>query len=434
MRRASMVTIVAMIVVCVPGAPSRAEDLSLEQALESAVQNNPVVAAAAAEVEAAEAGIKNASAGFWPTLSASGSYGKFSGDVLYGRFIPGAPGDGVMPVGEYDTNTMANLELKQVLYAGGAIGAEKRLRDVERRIADQTLSDRRLEIEYRVTRGYYEAVLAEHRVEVAGHSVERSRDGLETVRARVAEQEALEVELLGARSRLAADELELLEASKALALATRTLDVLIGRQSGARLQLTTPLDPPLDLPPETEARNRAVENASAVRQAELMTVHADAAVGVARALGRPKLELVGLYSWIDNDLFFSGDYAAASLNLSIPFLQDIKAGRASKRAAEARGRQAAELRRDAIDQVGLAVDTRFGQLEVAKTAIDVARQNLEYESESYRVAQSAFREQLVTFSELLDRHDALAKAELALFEAQFEARMAEAEIRRLVGE
>lgn len=434
MRQVPVVMIVMIGVALASAEAWSAGDLSLEQALRRAVESNPVMGAATAEVEAAEAGIKLASARFWPTLSASGSYGTFSGDVLYGRFIPGAPGDGVFPVGEYDTNQVANLELKQVLYAGGAIGAEKRLRTVEREVADQTLRERRLEIEYQVTRTYYEAVLAEHRLEVAGRSVERSRSALETVRARHAEQEALEVELLGAAGKLAADELALLEAGKALGLAHRKLGVLLGSSSEEMPRLTTALDPPLDLLPESEALERAVATGPAVAQANLMAVHAEAAVGVAQAMGRPKLEFVGLYSWIDNDLFFKGDYAAVSINLAVPFIQDIKAGRASKRVAEARGRQAAHLRREAVDRTGLAVEAGFGQLEVALAAVEVARLNLEFQTENFRVTQSAYREQLVTFSEVLDRHDALSQAELDLFGAQFEARMAEAELRRLVGD
>jgi outer membrane protein TolC len=434
MRQVAVVMVVMIGVAFASAEALSAGDLSLEQALVRAVESNPVMGAATAEVEAAEAGIKIASARFWPTLSASGSYGTFSGDVLYGRFIPGAPGNGVIPVGEYDTNQVANLELKQVLYAGGAIGAEKRLRTVEREVADQTLRERRLEIEYQVTQTYYEAVLAEHRLEVAGRSVERSRSALETVRARHAEQEALEVELLGAAGKLAADELALLEAGKALGLAHRKLGVLLGSSGEEMPRLTTALDPPLDLLPKSEALDRAVATGPAVEQANLMAVHAEAAVGVARAIGRPKLEFVGLYSWIDNDLFFKGDYAAVSINLAVPFIQDIKAGRASKKVAEARGRQAAHLRREAVDRTGLAVETGFGQLEVALAAVEVARLNLEFQTENFRVTQSAYREQLVTFSEVLDRHDALSNAELDLFGAQFEARMAEAELRRLVGD
>jgi outer membrane protein TolC len=58
---------------------------------------------------------------------------------------------------------------------------------------------------------------------------------------------------------------------------------------------------------------------------------------------------------------------------------------------------------------------------------------LKYQVEYHRVTRSAFREQLATFSEVLDRRDDLSKAELALFSAHFEARMAEAELRRLIG-
>lgn len=431
MKKEQVFAIAAVLIVWCGGVG--AGELDLDEALRLAVENSAVMAAANAEVEATQAGIKVAGAGRWPTLSASGSYGTFRGDVLYGRFIPGAPGDGVVPVGEYDTNKMANLELKQVLYGGGAITAEKRVRDVESQVAAQLLRSRRLEIEYRVTRAYFESALAERRLEVAGRSVERSREGLEAIRSRHAEQEALEVELLGADGKLAADELGLLEAANSLGLARRQLEVLIGQAADRSLKLTAALESSLGVPPESEALTEAAGYSPVLKEAELRVAHAEAAIGSARALGRAKLELVGLYSWIDNDLFFKGDYAAASLNLSIPFFQDIKAGKASKKVAEARGRQAAAMRRDAVDQVNLAVETGYGQLEVALAAVGVAERNLEYQAEHYRVVRSAFREQMATFSEVLDRHDDLSQAELALFNAHFQARMVEAEIRRLVG-
>jgi outer membrane protein TolC len=420
--------------VCVASGPCWSEDLSLEDALRIADENSPAVAAAAAEIEAAEAGIALAGARSWPTLAASGSYGTFSGDVLYGRFLPGAPGDGTTPVGDYDTNQLANLELKQVLYAGGAIGAEKRLREVEHEFADERWREQRLDVELEVVMAYYGTVLAERRLEVAGRAVARSQEGLAAISARHQEEEALDVELLGAESKVAADELALLEAGRTAELARHQLDLLLGRQSGAPLTLTTELDRPLDVPPGSDALDRAVSASPTVRQAELAVARAEAAANAARAQGRPKLELTGLYSWIDNELFFRGDYAAASLNLGIPFFQDIKAARAASRAAEARGREAAHLRRQAENGVDLALARSYGRLEVALAAVEVARRNLAYHAEHDRVTRSAYREQLATFADVLDRHDALSRAELALHEAHFEARMAEAEILRIVGE
>ena len=69
-----------------------------------------------------------------------------------------------------------------------------------------------------------------------------------------------------------------------------------------------------------------------------------------------------------------------------------------------------------------------------KSAVDAARKNLEYHSERYRVTQSAYREEMATFSEVLDSHDDLRQAELALSGALFETRIQEAEIRRLAGD
>jgi len=100
-----------------------AGELSLADAIEIAFANNPQVTAAQAEVEVTEHGVRAAGSASWPTLAVNGSYGSFSGDVLYGRFIPGVPGDGAMPVDPYDRNATAAVELKQVLYAGGAIDA-----------------------------------------------------------------------------------------------------------------------------------------------------------------------------------------------------------------------------------------------------------------------------------------------------------------------
>ena len=144
-----------------------AEELSLADAIESALADSPQVAAAQAEVEFAEHGAKAAGSAAWPTLGLSGSYGSFSGDVLYGRFIPGAPGDGSMPIGPYDRNATAAVELKQVLYAGGGIDAAKRASGVESRMAAEGLRARRRELSYQVTRAYYELLLAERRAEAA---------------------------------------------------------------------------------------------------------------------------------------------------------------------------------------------------------------------------------------------------------------------------
>jgi outer membrane protein TolC len=410
-----------------------AEELSLAGAIEIALADSPQVAAAEAEVEFAEHGTKVAGSASWPTLGVSGSYGSFSGDVLYGRFIPGVPGDGSMPVGQYDRNTTAAVELKQVLYAGGGIDAAKRASSVESQMAAEELRARRRELAYQVTRAYYEVLLAERRAEVAKTSIERSREGLDMIVLRYAEQDALKVELLGAEGQLAADELALLQATNGLDLARRSLNRLLGRPQENELNLSDLLERPLQVPPEKTGVEDAAAANPGVRMAGLGVEQADAAFGSARSLSRPKLELAAIYTWIDNELFFEGQYAGAVVNLSIPFFQDIKAGSAAKQRARAQKTRAGAMLADAKSAAELQAIAAYRGLEEKLAATEAARKNLEYHRERYRVTQSGFREEMVTFSEVLDRHDGLRQAELALSGALFQTRIQEAEIRRLAG-
>ena len=66
-------------------------------------------------------------------------------------------------------------------------------------------------------------------------------------------------------------------------------------------------------------------------------------------------------------------------------------------------------------------------------AVEVAHRALDYQREKQRVTASAFREQLATADQLMTEDAALAEAELELYGAQHQARLAEAELDRLTG-
>jgi cobalt-zinc-cadmium efflux system outer membrane protein len=425
------------LVVCglpaVPGAVG-ATEISLSEAVALALENSSEMAAAHAQIDFADQSVRAAGAGSLPTLALSGSYGQFSGDVLFGRFIPGVPGDGAADVGPYNTNSTAAVELTQVLYAGGGIGAAKRAGGVEQRIAAEDARRRSRDLSYEVTRAFYGVLLAEERVKVAARSVARSKEGLETVRVRHAEQEALEVELLGAEGQVAADELAVLEAHNDLDLARRNLNRLLGRSLDESVSLEGSLADRLTVPPEAQGVEDAAGTSSAVRLAALDVERAEAAFAQARSVGRAKLELKALYTWIDNELFFKGDYAGAIVNLSIPFFQDARAGSAAKHRARAQKRQAEAVLEEAESGLKLQTVAAYRALDASLATVGVAQKNLDYHRERYRVTLSGYREELVTFAEVLDRQDDLQHAELEVFGAQYQARLQEAEIRRLVGD
>jgi outer membrane protein TolC len=427
-------SVVFVVGVVALAAPCSSEELSLDLAMSVALEDNPMLEAASAQVDAAQQGERAASAAWMPSLSASGSFGSYDGDVLFGRFMPGAPGGGATEVGPYDTNFIAALELEQLLYDGGAISSSRRTSEVERRVAEEELRRGRLDVAFEVTRTFFAVLLAERRIEVADRGVARSDEGLEVVRLRLTEREALQVELLGAESQLAADRLALLDAGNQLALARQALNRLLGRELEANMDLAGSLEDRRPVVAESEGVLRATAESTAVQLARLGLERADATVGSASALRRPKLDLRAVYMRVDNDLIFDGDYVGAVVNLSIPFLRDWRSSSAALGQARALRRQAEALQRDMESNAKLEAQSAYRQLNQAYASIDVAERNLAYHQERHRVSLSAYREQLVTYGEVLEQHSELSRAEFALSEAHFGARIAEAEVRRIVGD
>jgi outer membrane protein TolC len=414
--------------------PALAQELTLGQTITIALEANPRLDAARAEVEAARQGERAAHAEWMPALALSGGYGTFSGEVLFNRFLPGIPGAGGIDVGPYDSNAVAAVTLEQVLYDGGAISAARRAGGVERQIAGQELLRRELDLRKEVTVAFYSVLLAEQRIEVAGRGIERSLEGLEVVRRRHAEREALQVELLGAESQLAADRLAELTARHELALARRSLNRLLGRELESELQLAGSLGDRLQVVAEPEGVPRAVAESPEAHQARLGIDRADAERSRASSLKKPKLDLRAMYTRIDNQLIFDGDYVGAVVNLSVPFIRDFKASSAAAGRARALRRAAEGMQRDVESGLRLRALAAYRSLEQAQAAIQVAERNLEFHRERHRVTLSAYREQLLTYDEVLDHHSELSEAELELSTARFAARLAEAEVNRIVGE
>jgi outer membrane protein TolC len=408
------------------------KSMDLEQAISTAFDNNVAIQAAQTEVEATEHGIRVARAQSYPTLAASGSFGTYSGDVLFTRFIPGAPGGSQgMDVGSYDSNQMTILELVQPIYAGGALTAQRQMNSTQNKLAAEELRQNRLMVAYEVTAAFYAVLLAEQQVEVATESLRRSQQGFEHVDSRFQLQEALKAELLGAKSQVAADQLGLKHAENQQELAKRQLNILLGRELDASVDLSGSLaDAPGSSPLSGDIRTITQTN-PAVQKSLLQHQLAGTAVDLARAMRKPKVELRGSYAWIDNDLLFKGDYAAITLNLSIPFAQDLVAGRASTRQAEARQRLTERSTAHAKREVQLKIEHALRRLEEATAAVEVAKTNVEFHHEKHRICESAYTEGLVTYSDLLDDHVELAEAELDYNTVLYEVRLAEANLKRV---
>ena len=426
---------VLALLVCLP-AVSFSQGMSLTEALSAARAGSHALSAASAEVGAAQGAVTAARADFLPTLSLVGSASQFDGDVYVNRFL-GPPQEMAPPPAEngpYDSTASGILRLSQVIYAGGGIKAGVDAERVEARMAETDHQARGLQLDYDVTKAFFDVLLATRSIDVASASIERSERMLEEVQARLREDEALQVDVLGAEARLAVDRQRLIESRNQLALAKRAFNHHLGRGATEPVELDGDLTESLLEVDAAAATRSALANSPSLAKAELAVELTDAMLDGARSHIRPKLEFQTFVSYLDNDMLFEGTYYGGSLNFSIPFARGARAGRGA--ASEARAKrsvqesQLAELR----SAVSLEIEKALLTAEETVASVSVAESSLAYYAERYRVAQVAYREQLATFSDLLDDHAALREAELQLAGAQHRARLAEAEIRRLTSD
>ncbi len=423
-----------LLVVTAPAVAAHSQGMTLAQAVAEAKSQSFVIRASTFGVEASESATLAARADYLPTLSLLGSASRYDGDILYNRFV-GPPGleAPAIPAAPFDTTASGLLTLSQVLYAGGGIGARVDAQRTQTEMARDELESRTNQLGFDVTKAFYDVLLAERALDVARSSIERSQQNLTEVRGRRAEDEALEVDLLGAESRLAADQYELIKAQNRLELAHRAFNHRLAREASTPVQLSGDLADAAVSLDQSGVNERALANSHQIHQAELAVELADSMLRGAKSHFKPKLQLRAFYSYLDNEMFFNGSYWGGSIGFSIPFFQDVRAGKGA--AAEAKARRALEESRlaEARSGVSIQIERSLQAVEEAETAVELAIKTLEYHRERYRVGNVAFREQLATFSDLLEDHASLRQAELDVLTAMHQARLAEAEVIRLIG-
>ncbi len=414
--------------------------LSLDDARRLAREQSFRLQAAGHAVTAAGGGVRAAKAELLPSLAAVTTHVDYDGDLFYARFVnplqPGVPNPAAEPtdVGDFSSTRAGVLKLSQPLYAGGALLSSLRASRVNQRLAEAELRQQQLDLDFDVTRAYYDALLAERAIEVAGNSLRRSQENLENVKRRRAEEEALKVEELAAETQLARDRHRLRSTESDLRFACLALERLMagsGQETGSKLLLSDPLETPPRSLDEDVAVRRALAHHPSLASGELRLDLADEAIKGARAHFKPRLELEAYHAWIDSETFFEGTTFGFDLKVSIPFLRDAAAGRGAAAQAAA-GRELEDSRhRETTSQVELLARQAVRRVEDAYGGIEVARRALDYQREKHRVTASAFREQLATAGDLLAEHAALAEARLRVHAAHHEARSAEAELDRV---
>ncbi|MGH8548271.1 MAG: TolC family protein [Methylococcales bacterium] len=420
------------------GEPDRgaSKGLSLSQAIDLAFAHNPDLTAATARIGEAEARVAEATAAFYPRLTARAEYTYtdnpavgFSNIVAQRRFSPG-----------FDINHpgwVANFRPEIVgswnLYRGGQDAYLKRAAELGVEAAELERSTLRNRLAAVVTAAYYAVLSAPRQVDVAHRSVETVTREIEQAKARVAEGITLKAEVMSLEARaMEAYESEL-KARNAIELSLSALRTLLGGES-FRIAEQEPesaaaapgdfqklLDQALTERPEIYAAAHQVE----IRRQEL---------AAAQGARLPRVNAYAGYGQNSRSLDFSlgRDNAILGLNAEM----DLFSGGAVSARIEAAEHRLVEalaveqrIRLEIEDELRRAHSTLSETLQRVKAAQAGAASA----EEALRLVNEQYRGGTATVTRYLEAETDRADAALRAIVARYESRVAAAQLQKAVG-
>jgi outer membrane protein TolC len=315
----------------------------------------------------------------------------------------------------------------------GRTGARADAQAAAERAAGAGVDEASQDLRLRVVDAYRRAALALRVVEVAERAVSSARGREADVQARVTEGAALEADLLRARARRRQREADLAEARAEGRIATARLTRTLGAEEGVSYRPTEAPPPPAPLADDVSAwTSRALAARPALRAARERAGAGTASVRAEERGAWPDLAAWGLVQ--DDRSDFSGGHQSGSFGVRLRWNAFDPARRRRVAAAAAEARAAELATRAAADDVRLEVETAWQRAVAARERYAAAAGGAEEGREALRVVRERRQQGLATLTDELETEAASLAAEIEELRVASEAGIADAALRRAVGE
>jgi len=448
-------------------------ELSLEDAIRSAIIRSDEARIARTEVEVAESQVGSARSAALPQIDANLGYTRtfrsmfdtgasveipdslrFSPDpnlpladrVRYLEEMAPLAGLGGMgalfgdlPFGQKNTYA-ATVSASQLLYSGGRVGAALDIAKNYRDAAESQLSEELSEVEFQVRSAYYQALFANELEEAAREALAQAERFLEQEELRHEAGQASELDLL--RAEVAYENLRprLVEAQNAAELAQLNLLRLVGLPLNQEVALTSELTPPSDPRVELESpvdldelRSRpalmALERQVAIREGQ---------VKIARGEFLPSVALQMSYGRqiFPTDPFrFDTDWRtdwSATIGVQIPIFTGLKR-RAELDKARVELEQAQLQLARTRKLIELEYEQALGERRRALREIEARAKTVEQAERVHDLTALRYERGLATQLEVSEARLALLQARTNHAQALMDYHTAEAKLARATG-
>jgi len=437
-----VLTLVPAVAAAQPAPVAITQRLTLDRAIQLAVENNRQIQTAALQLQKANEDVEVARTHRLPVFDIQGQAAQLLTPVDF-AFPQGAFGEfpGVGPIPATDTDVSVPRQLTyyfssqvsqpitQLFRIGLGIDSARATSAIEQ----EHLNAQRLSVTTSVKRLYFAILQSESALDSTEQALALYRELDRTLEVRVAQKVALRADSLDVRFRLAKEELTRTTYQNTLASQKEQLNQLLGRDVRTDFVVEPVTELSIAEVDLDAARTRALENRPDLREARLKVEQADLDRRLKKADRIPELSVAVSYSSYFNIDVMPTNLATAGLQLKWePFDWGRKGHElAAKTHTVTQARLAV---RDTEDRIIVDVNNRFRTLSEKRALLNVARMAQATSREKLRVKTNQYQVQAALLPDVLQLRTEQASSDDQYQQALLAFWTAKADFENAIGE
>lgn len=403
-------------------------DMTLEESVRTALDNNYSIKQQEAEYDSAVWARHQARRSFGPTVNWQSTATKMGGKYYEDSL-------------KLTRNYGNTLSLTMPIYTGGQLEGAIKAADLAMNANELGLELSKQQVKAATMSAYYQALQAKNQIKVAQDSVNTLTEHLKNVNAQYTVGTVAKSDVLGTQVQMANAEQNLINANNSYDVAIASLNNVMGLPTDTELNLTDSLDYNVYEIPLEECTAYARSNRPDVLMADYQVAIAEAGVQQAKAGYMPKVSAQASKSWAGDSPFGSEEtdqrYGQSNnWTAGVVVSWDIWDNNVTQskvnqsKAAVAKAEAAAENTRQSGD---LEVRTAYLNLKAAEKSINTTQVAVDKAQEDYKIAQVRYAAGVGTNLDVMDAEEKLAQAQTNYYTALYNYNSSKAALDKAMG-
>lgn len=409
--------------------------LTLDESIRLALSQNPYHLAAEERVETARAQVREAAAGFLPSLNAQGLH-TLDEKLFELEFPDPITGQSQRISVDFTRDYQFSLSLSLPLYTGGRLTSGFKQAKYSLLSSEEASRQSEHITVFSAKAAFYGCLLAEDFVRVAEEAVDVAEKHFNNVKRLYEVGMASKFDLLRSEVELANLKPQLIKSRNNLKIAELNLKTLLGLDLSQPIEIKGELKFELFEPDLETSIDTALVKRPELSQLSYQKKMAGEMLKLARASGLPTVALSGTYNYWADRLNFEEDtwqnYYTVNLALTIPLFNGFST---SAKVAQSKGmiRELDLTSKGLVDMVKFEVRQALLKLNEAKESLLSQEKNVEQAEESLRIAEINFAEGMVTTLDVSSVQAALTQAKTNYSQALYDYVMSLAQLDKAMG-